>query len=140
LRLSRRIVPAGVRILGTSAENIDLAEDRQQFATLLDRLRIPRPDYSSVLRAGDAVEVGRHIGLPVLVRPFYVLGGRAREIVYAEKALESFVERALAAMPDAPVLIDRFLEDAYEFDVDALADGTDTYIAGIMQHVEEAGV
>jgi carbamoyl-phosphate synthase large subunit len=93
-----------------------------------------------VSQVSEALGVGRRIGYPVLVRPSYVLGGRAMEIVYDELALESFVERAFAAMPDAPVLIDRFLEDAFEFDVDALSDGEETYIAGIMQHVEEAGV
>jgi carbamoyl-phosphate synthase large subunit len=140
LRLSRALVEAGFRILGTSADDIDVAEDRRRFAALLDDLGIPRPEYGSVLRAAEALAVARRIGFPVLVRPSYVLGGRAMEIVYDEGALGAFVERALAAMPDAPVLIDRFLEDAWEFDVDALSDGEETWIAGIMQHVEEAGV
>jgi carbamoyl-phosphate synthase large subunit len=140
LKLARAIAAAGFRILGTSAEDIDVAEDRGRFAALLDDLVIPRPDYGKVTRAADALEVARRIGYPVLVRPSYVLGGRAMEIVYDERSLEVFVERALAAMPDAPVLIDRFLEDAYEFDVDALSDGEETWIAGVMQHIEEAGV
>jgi carbamoyl-phosphate synthase large subunit len=140
LKLARAIVKAGFRILGTSADDIDVAEDRGRFASLCDDLAIPRPDYGKVDRARDAMEVARRIGFPVLVRPSYVLGGRAMEIVYDERTLEAFVERALAVMPDAPVLIDRFLEDAYEFDVDALSDGEDTWIAGIMQHIEEAGV
>jgi carbamoyl-phosphate synthase large subunit len=140
LKLSRALVAAGHRILGTSAEDIDVAEDRGRFAALLDRLGIARPEYGSVHDAGEAIEIARRIGYPVLVRPSYVLGGRAMEIVYDEKSLLGFVERAFAVMPDAPVLIDRFLEDAFEFDVDALADGEECYIAGIMQHIEEAGV
>jgi carbamoyl-phosphate synthase large subunit len=140
LKLSRGIAAAGFRILGTSADDIDLAEDRGRFAALLDSLGIPRPDYGHVVQVADALRVARQVGFPVLVRPSYVLGGRAMEIVYDEARLEAFVERALSAMPDAPVLIDRFLEDAFEFDVDALADGEETYIAGIMQHIEEAGV
>jgi carbamoyl-phosphate synthase large subunit len=140
LKLSRQLAAAGFRILGTSAEDIDLAEDRGRFAALLDTLGIPRPEYGHVLHPGEALAVARRIGFPVLVRPSYVLGGRAMEIVYDEERLEAFVERALAAMPDAPVLLDRFLEDAFEFDVDALSDGEETYIAGIMQHIEEAGV
>jgi carbamoyl-phosphate synthase large subunit len=140
LKLARAIAQAGFPIAGTSADDIDVAEDRGRFASLLDDLAIPRPDYGKVTHAGDAVQAARRIGYPVLVRPSYVLGGRAMEIVYDERALEMFVERALAAMPDAPVLIDRFLEDAYEFDVDALSDGEDAWIAGIMQHIEEAGV
>jgi carbamoyl-phosphate synthase large subunit len=140
LKLARAIVKAGFEILGTSADDIDVAEDRGRFAALCDDLAVPRPDYGKVDRAADAMAVARRIGFPVLVRPSYVLGGRAMEIVYDERTLEAFVERALAAMPEAPVLIDRFLEDAYEFDVDALSDGEDTWIAGIMQHIEEAGV
>jgi len=140
LKLARGLAAAGFRILGTSAEDIDLAEDRSRFAALLDTLGIPRPEYGHVLHAGEAQRVAGQIGFPVLVRPSYVLGGRAMEIVYDEARLEVFVERALAAMPGAPVLIDRFLEDAFEFDVDALADGEEVYVAGIMQHIEEAGV
>ncbi len=140
LKLARAIVAAGFQILGTSAEDIDVAEDRGRFAALIDELGIPRPEYGKVTRKEEALEIARRIGFPVLVRPSYVLGGRAMEIVYDERSLEAFVERALAAMPDAPVLIDKFLEDAYEFDVDALADGEQVYIAGIMQHIEEAGV
>jgi len=140
LKLSRALAAAGHHILGTSAEDIDVAEDRGRFAALLDDLHIARPEYGSVHDSSEALAIARRIGFPVLVRPSYVLGGRAMEIVYDEKALVGFVERAFAAMPDAPVLIDRFLEDAFEFDVDALADGEDCYIAGIMQHIEEAGV
>ena len=140
LKLSRGLAAAGFHILGTSAEDIDLAEDRGRFAALLDTLGIPRPEYGHVLHAREARRVAGQIGYPVLVRPSYVLGGRAMEIVYDEARLEDFVERALAAMPGAPVLIDRFLEDAFEFDVDALADGDDVYVAGVMQHIEEAGV
>jgi carbamoyl-phosphate synthase large subunit len=140
LKLSRALAQAGWRILGTGAEDIDLAEDRGRFAALLDELGIARPEYGSVLDPGEALAVARRVGFPVLVRPSYVLGGRAMQIVYDETELAGFVARAVAAMPDAPVLIDRFLEDAFEFDVDALADGEDTYIAGTMQHIEEAGV
>jgi carbamoyl-phosphate synthase large subunit len=133
-------VRAGYRILGTSADSIDVAEDRSRFAALLDELHIPRPEYGTATNAQDALQVARRIGFPVLVRPSYVLGGRAMEIVYDERTLVGFAERALAAMPDAPLLVDRFLEDAFEFDVDALSDGETTYIGGIMQHIEEAGV
>ena len=140
LKLSRALVEAGWNILGTSADDIDLAEDRGRFARLLDELAVPRPEYGSADNVEDAVQVAHRIGFPVLVRPSYVLGGRAMEIVYKDESFVGFVERALAAMPDAPVLIDRFLEDAFEFDVDALCDGENTYIAAIMQHIEEAGV
>jgi carbamoyl-phosphate synthase large subunit len=140
LKLSRALVRAGWRILGTDADDIDVAEDRGRFAALLDRLDIPRPEYGSATNVAEACAVAERIGYPLLVRPSYVLGGRAMEIVYDDKPFVGFVEKALAAVPDAPILIDRFLEDAFEFDVDALSDGTDTWVAAIMQHIEEAGV
>jgi carbamoyl-phosphate synthase large subunit len=140
LKLSRELAAAGWKILGTAADDIDLAEDRKRFAALLDELGIPRPEYGSARDVTEAVEVAERIGFPLLVRPSYVLGGRAMEIVYKEDSYIGFVETALSTTPDAPVLIDRFLEDAFEFDVDALCDGESTYIAGIMQHIEEAGV
>ena len=140
LKLAQAVHAAGVRILGTSAESIDLAEDRGRFAALLADLHVPSPAWGMAADVEQARECARRIGFPVLVRPSYVLGGRAMRIVYDESAFVGYVERALEAMPGAPVLVDRFLEDAYEFDVDALADGSSTYIAGIMQHIEEAGV
>jgi carbamoyl-phosphate synthase large subunit len=140
LRLSRALHAAGWPILGTSAESIDLAEDRGRFADMLHGLGIPLPEAGSALDVTEARHVARRIGFPVLVRPSYVLGGRAMRIVYEESTLVDFVLEALAASPGAPILIDRFLEDAFEFDVDAVSDGETTYIAGVMQHIEEAGV
>ncbi len=140
LKLAQPLHAAGVRILGTSPESIDIAEDRGRFAALLEELGIRSPAWGMAANVDEAVAIARRIGFPVLVRPSYVLGGRGMRIVYDESAFVGFVDRALEAMPGAPVLVDRFLEDAFEFDVDALADGDSAYIAGIMQHIEEAGV
>jgi len=135
LKLALPLHRAGVRILGTSPDAIDLAEDRKRFSALLRELGIPQ-----AVSLSEAKEVAARIGYPVLVRPSYVLGGRAMAIVYDESDLEGYVREAVSASPEHPVLVDRFLEDAFEVDVDALGDGTRVVIGGIMQHIEEAGI
>ncbi len=140
LKLSLPLHRAGVPILGTSPDAIDLAEDRERFGRLLDELNIPQPAHGMARSLDDARQVARTIGYPVLVRPSYVLGGRAMAICYSEDDLAHFVAEAIAAAPEHPVLIDRYVEDAYEVDVDAIADGTRVVIGGILQHIEEAGV
>jgi carbamoyl-phosphate synthase large subunit len=140
LRLAHDLEAAGERVLGTSPEAIDLAEDRGRFAALLDELGIPAPAHGEAADLDEAREVAARIGYPVVVRPSYVLGGRAMEIVDGEDELERFVATAAAASPDHPVLIDRFLEGALELDVDAVCDGTDVFVGAVMEHIEEAGV
>jgi carbamoyl-phosphate synthase large subunit len=140
LNLAVRLQKAGVRVIGTSPDSIDLAEDRKRFGSLLNELGIPQPENGMAASADEAREVAAKIGYPVLVRPSYVLGGRAMAIVYDEQALESYVRNAVGFTPDRPVLIDKFLEQAAEFDVDALADETACVIAGIQEHIEEAGI
>jgi carbamoyl-phosphate synthase large subunit len=131
---------AGVPIWGTSPDSIDLAEDRDRFGALLDALDIAHPQYATATSVAEALEVATRIGFPLMVRPSYVLGGRAMEIVYDMGSLENYMQRAVRASEEHPVLLDRFLEDAYEFDVDAISDGERTEICGLMQHIEEAGV
>jgi len=140
LRLALPLQRAGIRILGTSPDAIDLAEDRKRFSALLDELEIPQPPSGTARSLEEAKVVAETIGYPVLVRPSYVLGGRAMAIVYDGSRLERFVREAVNASPEHPILIDRFLEDAFEVDVDALADGERVMIGGILQHIEEAGV
>src|SRR5215469_6543810 len=141
LTLALPLKQAGVPIIGTDPENIDLAEDRQRFGALLDDLEIPAPPNGSATNVDEACRVARSIGYPVLVRPSYVLGGRAMAIVYDDDSVRRYMQEAVVFSQDRPVLIDRFLEDATEVDVDALADSTDAVlIAGIMEHIEEAGV
>jgi carbamoyl-phosphate synthase large subunit len=140
LKLAKALEAHGYKILGTSTEGIDLAEDRKRFGELIDELKIPCPPYGTATNDAEALEVTRRIGFPVLVRPSYVLGGRAMEICYDESSVSEYMKRAVHVSPEHPVLIDRFLEDAYEFDVDAVCDGTDVHIGGVMQHIEEAGV
>ena len=140
LRLALPLHRAGVPILGTSPDAIDLAEDRKRFSALLHELAIPQPDSGTALTVDEARTVAQRIGYPVLVRPSYVLGGRAMVIVYDETQLERYAREAMAASGENPVLIDRFLEDAYEVDVDALGDGQRVVIGGIMQHIEGAGI
>ena len=140
LNLAMRLQSAGVRVIGTSPDSIDLAEDRKRFGALLKELGIPQPENGMAASFDEAREVAEKIGYPVLVRPSYVLGGRAMAIVYDEEALESYVRNAVGFTPDRPVLIDKFLEQAAEFDVDALADDTACVIAGIQEHIEEAGI
>jgi len=140
LKLALPLEKAGVPIWGTSPDSIDLAEDRDRFGALLDSLDIPHPQYGTATSIDGAMEVGKRIGFPLVVRPSYVLGGRAMEIVYDIESLKHYMQHAVTASEKHPVLLDRFLEDAYEFDVDAISDGQQTLICGVMQHIEEAGV
>jgi carbamoyl-phosphate synthase large subunit len=140
LKLAKALEAHGYKILGTSTEGIDLAEDRKRFGKLLDELHIPCPPYGTASSHEDALGIAGRVGYPVLVRPSYVLGGRAMEICYDDEGLREYIEKAVDVSPEHPVLIDRFLEDAFEFDVDAVSDGTDVYIGGVMQHIEEAGI
>ncbi len=140
LKLARALEDSGARLLGTPVEAIDLAEDRGRFGALLRRLGIAHPPYGTALSAEEAVVIAEEVGFPLLVRPSYVLGGRAMEICYTAEGLLAYLEQHVKADQEHPLLLDRFLEDAIEVDVDALADGTDVRAAGIMQHVEEAGV
>jgi carbamoyl-phosphate synthase large subunit len=140
LNLAMRLLEAGVPIIGTSPESIDLAEDRKRFGKLLVDLGIPQPPNGTATSNEEAREAAVDIGYPVLVRPSYVLGGRAMQIVYDEATLDNYMTFAVEASPEHPVLIDSFLEDAVEIDVDALSDGDRVVIAGIQQHIEEAGI
>ncbi|NKS64901.1 carbamoyl-phosphate synthase large subunit [Rhodococcus hoagii] len=140
LGLAKRLKAAGVPIVGTSPEAIDLAEDRGEFGRVLTEAGLPAPKFGTATTFEGAREIASGIGYPVLVRPSYVLGGRGMEIVYDEKALESYISRATEISDDRPVLVDRFLEDAVEIDVDALCDGTEVYLGGVMEHIEEAGI
>jgi carbamoyl-phosphate synthase large subunit len=140
LNLAMKLLAAGVPIVGTSPESIDLAEDRGRFGRLLSELDIPQPPNGAATSNEEAREVAARIGYPILVRPSYVLGGRAMQVVYDEASLDNYMTYAVAASPEHPVLIDSFLEDASEIDVDALADGERVVIAGIQQHIEEAGI
>jgi carbamoyl-phosphate synthase large subunit len=140
LGLARALEAAGVPIVGTSPEAIDLAEDRGAFADVLAEAGLPAPRYGTATSAKEAQQVAAEIGYPVLVRPSYVLGGRGMEIVYDDATLAAYVDRATKASPEHPVLVDRFLDDAIEIDVDALYDGEDLYLGGVMEHIEEAGI
>jgi len=140
LNLAVSLRKAGVKILGTSAENIDIAEDRKRFKQLLDKLDLLQPENGTAFEFQEAKQVAQRIGYPVLVRPSYVLGGRAMEIVYDESNLERFTKEAAEVSGEHPVLIDKFLEDAIEVDVDAIGDGETFVIGGIMEHIEEAGI
>jgi carbamoyl-phosphate synthase large subunit len=140
LGLARPLQAAGIPIVGTSPEAIHAAEDRGAFAAVLARAGLTAPRGEVALSADEAAVAAAEIGYPVLVRPSYVLGGRGMEIVYDEATLRAYVGRATAARPDNPVLVDRFLDDAIEIDVDALYDGTELYLGGVMEHIEEAGI
>jgi carbamoyl-phosphate synthase large subunit len=140
LNLSVGLHAAGVPILGTQPESIDRAEDRKLFQAMLNKLGLVQPANGTALTVEEALRVAETIGYPVVVRPSYVLGGRAMKIVYDQTALENFTHLAIQASPEHPVLIDKFVEDAFEFDVDAICDGHTTIIGGIMEHIEEAGV
>ena len=139
LNLARRLHDAGVKIIGTSVESIEAAEDRKKFNVLVDQLKLNQAPSSTATTVEEAKQVAARIGYPVLVRPSFVLGGRAMEICYDPAKLVPYVEAAFEAGPDAPVLIDKFLEDAIEVDVDAISDGTDVLLAGVLEHIEEAG-
>jgi len=140
LKLAVPLEAAGVPIIGTSPDSIDRAEDRERFDEVLTKLGLLRPENGIARSQAEAIAIANRIGYPVLVRPSYVLGGRAMEIIYEPHDLERYVRRAFAASPDRPLLVDRFLEDAIEVDVDAVSDGHDVVIGGIMEHIERAGV
>jgi carbamoyl-phosphate synthase large subunit len=140
LRLALELQAAGVKILGTSPDSIDLAEDRDRFGKLLAKLEIPAPAWGTARSLEEARDVAHRIGYPILVRPSYVLGGRSMFITHDDATLRQTMQRALEASPQHSVLLDRFLEDAFEVDVDAISDGENVVVAGIMQHIEEAGV
>ncbi len=140
LKLAVPLAQAGVPILGTSPQSIDRAEDRRHFADLLSKLGLQQPPNGIALSVADAVRIAGRLGYPVLVRPSYVLGGRAMEIVYEEDSLRRYMERALEAAPERTILVDKFIDDAVELDVDAICDGEQVVIGGIMEHVERAGV
>jgi len=140
LRLTKRLEAAGVRILGTSPDAIDTAEDRRRFEAIARRIGIAQPPSGTATSTEEAVAVAERVGYPVLVRPSYVLGGRAMAIVYDAGTLRGYFEVAARVAPEYPVLIDRFLEDAFEADVDAIADGERCVIGGVMQHIEDAGI
>jgi len=140
LSLAERLENAGVPIVGTSPAAIDLAENRGEFGEVLAKAGLPAPKYGTAISFDQAKRIADEIGYPVLVRPSYVLGGRGMEIVYDEPSLESYISRATEVTPEHPVLVDRFLDDAIEIDVDALCDGTEVYLGGVMEHIEEAGI
>jgi len=140
LRLATRLEAAGVRILGTSPDSIDRAEDRERFAQVVRKLRLRQPENGIAFTQDEALRIAETIGYPVLVRPSYVLGGRAMSILYDEKSLVEYIATAVQLSPEHPILVDDFLEEAIEIDVDALCDGREVYIGGIMEHIEQAGV
>ena len=140
LKLALSLERAGVKIIGTSPDSIDLAEDRERFAQLLNRLDIKQPENGIARSYEEAFKIAEQLRYPILVRPSYVLGGRAMEIVYDRCALRHYMTHAVSASPEHPVLVDKFLDDAIEVDVDALGDGQDVVIGGIMEHIERAGV
>jgi len=140
LGLARGLLEAGVKILGTSPDAIDLAEERGAFGKLLEKNHLTAPSFGMANSYEESEDIAAKIGYPVLVRPSYVLGGRGMEIVYDNQSLRGFIDKATAITPNHPVLIDKFLDDAIEIDVDALYDGSDLYLAGVMEHIEEAGI
>ncbi|MBU0573808.1 MAG: carbamoyl-phosphate synthase large subunit [Candidatus Margulisbacteria bacterium] len=140
LNLAIPLEDAGVNILGTSVDSIDRAEDRKRFKALLKKLKLIQPPNGIAASTKQAINIAKKIGYPVVVRPSYVLGGRAMEIVYDEKDLDEYMNHAVIASPKRPILVDKFLEDAIEIDVDCVSDGDTTLICGIMEHVEEAGI
>jgi len=140
LNLAKGLEAAGVRVLGTSPDAIDRAEDRKRFQEIVRKLKLRQPENDTAMTVKEAIRCAEQIGYPVLVRPSYVLGGRSMEIVYDRESLTQFMEKAITTSPDHPILIDKFLEDAIEVDVDAISDGGLTVVAGIMEHIEEAGI
>ncbi|MBI4804155.1 MAG: carbamoyl-phosphate synthase large subunit [Desulfovibrio sp.] len=140
LNLAVPLMRAGVPILGTSPDSIDRAEDRERFQALLKKLGLKQPPNGTAMSVEEACKIAKEITYPVVVRPSYVLGGRAMEVVYDEEGLISYFKKAAVVSPEHPILVDKFLENAIEVDVDAICDGTDTYVAGIMEHIEEAGI
>jgi carbamoyl-phosphate synthase large subunit len=140
LKLAVPLEKEGIKILGTSPDSIDRAEDRKRFRELLNNLNLKQAQSDTALSVEEAIHVAARIGYPVMLRPSYVLGGRAMEIVYDEKSLKEYMKRAVKASPEHPVLVDKYLEDAIEVDVDSISDGRDVIIGGVMEHIEEAGI
>jgi carbamoyl-phosphate synthase large subunit len=140
LNIARELEAAGVRILGTTPETIDLAEDRDRFRSIMDSLGIPMPASEMAVTTEEAVAIAGHIGYPLMVRPSYVLGGRGMEIVHDETMLRQYMAAAVGVTPDRPILVDRFLENALECEADAIADGTDAFVPAVMEHIELAGI
>lgn len=140
LKLAKKLTAIGTKIAGTSAKVIDLAEDREQFSTFIRELELKQPDNGTAFAKDEAMAIANRIGYPVLVRPSFVLGGRGMRTVYNDAELREYMDEAVSVSNDAPVLIDKFLDNATELDVDAISDGTDVYIGSIMQHIEEAGI
>ncbi|MEN8726355.1 MAG: carbamoyl-phosphate synthase large subunit [Sulfurovum sp.] len=140
LKLAKNLTAIGANISGTTAKVIDLAEDREQFSTFIDELGLKQPDNGTAFAKDEAMAIANRIGYPVLVRPSFVLGGRGMRTVYSDAELREYMDEAVSVSNDAPVLIDKFLDNAIELDVDAICDGTDVYIGSVMQHIEEAGI
>lgn len=140
LNIARELEDAEVKILGTSVESIDLAEDRERFSKVMKKLGIPQPESGTASMLEEAIKVAEKIGYPLMVRPSYVLGGRAMEIVYDREMLKAYVKAAVDVSPDRPILIDKFLEDALETEADSISDGKDVFIPSVMEHIEEAGI
>jgi len=140
LKLAVPLEKEGVKIIGTSPDSIDRSEDRKRFMELLHKLNLKQANSGTARSFEESARVAKTIGYPVMVRPSYVLGGRAMEIVYDEKSLKEYMVKAVRVSPEHPILIDKYLEDAIEIDVDAISDGIDVVIGGIMEHIEEAGV
>ncbi len=140
LKLSQALSAAGIPILGTSADAIDIAEDRERFQVLLQRLGLRQPENGTARSAAEAEAIAERVGYPVVIRPSYVLGGRAMEIVHERAGLHRYMREAVRVSGDNPVLIDRYLNDAIEVDVDCISDGQTVYVAGVMEHIEEAGI
>ncbi|MFC2073253.1 carbamoyl-phosphate synthase large subunit [Campylobacterota bacterium] len=140
LKLAKNLTAIGAKISGTSAKVIDLAEDREQFSTFIDELGLKQPDNGTAFAKDEAMAIANRIGYPVLVRPSFVLGGRGMKTVYNDQELRKYMDEAVSVSHDAPVLVDKFLDNAIELDVDAICDGTDVYIGSVMQHIEEAGI
>jgi carbamoyl-phosphate synthase large subunit len=140
LNIANELARAGVRIIGTSPETIDLAEDRDRFRQMMGRLGIPMPESGMASTLDEAIQIAQRIGYPLMVRPSYVLGGRGMEVVYDEEMLEKYVTAAVGVTPERPILIDKFLENAIETEADAIADGTDAFVPAVMEHIELAGI
>jgi len=140
LNLAQELEAAGVNILGTTPDTIDLAEDRDRFGKMMDKLGIPMPESGMASTIEEAVEIATRIGYPVMVRPSFVLGGRGMQVVYDEEMLRQYVAQAVDVTPERPILVDRFLQDAIEAEADATADGTDTFVPAVMEHIELAGI
>lgn len=140
LNLAKELAEAGVKILGTTPETIDLAEDRDRFRQVINRLGIPQPESGMAANMEEALKIAGRIGYPLMIRPSYVLGGRAMKIILDEQMLEEYVAKAVGVSPDRPLLLDKFLEDAIESEADAISDGTDAFVPAVMQHIEYAGI